>query len=408
MLYQQHDSQWIPKGRPGAGNILVFNNGVNRPGGNDSSVDELAPPADASGNYPLTSGQAYTPNKLAWTYTGTGTERYYDADVSGAERQPNGNTLICYGTHGVIGEVTPAGEIVWKYVNPVVTTGPLLQGQTPGLDQKQQSIAAVFKARKYAPDYAGLMGQDLTPKGTVELYGTRYVNGASFVAGSTSPGANLTILGDSGLADNAQAASTATLPTKMAGTSVTLTDSANSTQTCLLYYVSPTQINLVVPDKAATGKATLTVQRDGGKAVTGTVTVDAVAPGLFSMDAGGVGAIGMRVNVSGERSDVEIFAYNSQQKQYVAAPIDLGAANDQIYLSIYGTGIRGFGNLANVTASIGGKAVPVIGAAAQSQYPGLDQVNIGPLPRTLAGSGSAGLVLRISNVNSNSVTVNIK
>jgi uncharacterized protein (TIGR03437 family) len=105
---------------------------------------------------------------------------------------------------------------------------------------------------------------------------------------------------------------------------------------------------------------------------------------------------------------VEIFSYNSQQKQYVAAPIDLGAANDQIYLSIYGTGIRGFGNLANVTASIGGKAVPVIGAAAQSQYPGLDQVNIGPLPRTLAGSGSAGLVLRISNVNSNSVTVNIK
>jgi uncharacterized protein (TIGR03437 family) len=406
MLYQQHDSQWIPKGRPGAGNILVFNNGVNRPGGNYSSVDELVPPVDATGNYSLTTGQAYAPKQLTWSYAGTGTERYYDGDVSGAERQPNGNTLICYGTHGLIEEVTSAGEIVWKYLNPVVTTGPLLQGQTPALDQKQQSIAALFKARKYAPDYAGLAGQDLSPKGTVELYGARYVNGASFVAGSTSPGANLTILGDSGLADSAQAAATSTLPAKMAGTSVTITDSANATQTCPLYYVSPTQINLVVPDKVATGKATLTVQRDGGKAIAGTVTVDAVAPGLFSMDAGGVGAIlGLRVAASGGRSDVTVFSYNSQQKQYVATPIDLGAATDQVYLSVYGTGIRG---ASAVTATIGGKDVPVLGAAAQSQYPGLDQVNLGPLPRTLAGSGAVSLSLRVNTANSNSVTLSIK
>lgn len=405
MLYQQHDSQWIAKGRPGAGNILVFNNGVNRPGGNYSSVDEVAPAVDASGNYTM----AAAPKTLQWTYAGAGTERYYDGDVSGAERQPNGNTLICYGTHGLIEEVTAAGEIVWKYMNPVVTTGPLLQGQTPGLDQKQQSVAALFKARKYAPDFPGLEGRDLTPKGTVELYGTRFVNGASFTAGSTSPGANLTILGDSGLADSAMATSTAVLPTKMAGTSVTITDSGNSTLTAQLYYVSPTQINLVIPDQVATGKATITVQRDGGKAITGTVTVDAVAPGLFSMDAGGVGAIaGLGVSADGQRSDLPVFAYNNQQKQFIATPIDLGPATDQVYLSIYGTGIRGFGNLASVTTSIGGKAVPVIGAAAQSQYPGLDQVNIGPLPRTLVGAGAVPLSLRIGNATSNNVTVNVK
>ena len=409
MLYQQHDTQWISMGRPGAGNILVFNNGVNRPGGNYSSIDEFVPPVDANGNYSLTSGQAYLPKQLAWTYAGAGAERFYDGDVSGAERQPNGNTLICYGTHGVLEEVTQAGEIVWKYMNPVVTTGPLLQGQTPGLDQKQQSIAAVFKARKYAPDYPGLLGQDLTPKGTVELYGTRYVNGASFAAGSTAPGAALTILADSGLADSAMAASTAVLPTKMAGTSVTITDSAGSTQTCPLYYVSPQQINLVVPDKVATGKAAITVLRDGGKSTSDTVTVDSVAPGLFSMSAGGVGAIlGLRIDAAGQRSDVPVFTYDNQQKQYVAAPIDLGAATDQVYLSIYGTGIRGFGNLSSVSATIGGKAVPVVGAAAQSQYPGLDQVNIGPLPRTLAGSGVVNLSVRAGNANSNNVTVNIR
>jgi hypothetical protein len=168
MLYQQHDAQWIAKGRPGAGDILVFNNGVNRPGGNYSSVDELVPPVDAKGNYTLNAGSAYAPNTLTWTYSGTGAERYYEGDISGAERQPNGNTLICYGTHGMLEEVTAAGELVWKYANPVVQTGPLMQGQTPGLDQKNQSLAAVFKVRRYAPDYPGLAGQDLTPKGPIE------------------------------------------------------------------------------------------------------------------------------------------------------------------------------------------------------------------------------------------------
>ncbi len=408
MLYQQHDAQWIAKGLPGAGNILIFNNGINRPAGNFSTVDEIVSPVDSKGNYPLASGAAYGPKQLAWTYAGAGAERYYDPDVSGAERQPNGNTLICYGTRGLIEEVTTAGEIVWKYVNPVITSGPLLQGQTAPLDAKGQGMNAVFKVRRYAPDYPGLAGQDLSAKGTIELYGTRYVNGASFLTGSTSAGAVLTILADSGLADSALAAATSTLSAKLGTTSVSITDSAGKTQLCSLYYVSPQQINLVVPDGMATGKATVTVQRDNGKNVSGTVTIDPVAPGLFSMGTSGVGAmVGLRVDASGNRSDVPVFAYNKAQNTYTAAPIDLGATGDQVYLSLYGTGIRG-GNAVNISVTIGNKPVPVLGAAAQSQYPGLDQVNIGPLPRTLAGSGNTNLVLRVNNAGANAITVNIK
>ena len=409
MLYAQHDSQWIPKGKPGAGNILAFNNGVNRPGGNYSSVLELVPPIDSSGAYTIAAGSAYGPASTVWSYAGTGDERYYDVAISGADRQANGNTVICWGTHGLIEELTSSGEIVWKYMNPVIQSGPLLQGQTPGTDQQGQSLANVFKVRKYAPDYAGLTGRDLTPKGTIEVYGTRYVNGASLLTGSTSPGAILTIFGDSGLADSAVAASTSTLPTKLAGSSVTIIDSAGSTQTAALYYVSPQQINLVVPDSIAMGKAAITVNRDSAKNLSGTITVDAVAPGLFSMGTSGIGAmLGMRVDAGGQRSDVPVFTYNSTQNTFVATPVDLGAATDQVYLSIYGTGIRGFGNLSSVSATIGGKAVPVLGAAAQSEYPGLDQVNVGPLPRTLAGSGSVILTLKVNNLNSNGVTVNIK
>ena len=62
MLYQQHDAQWIPAGYPGAGDILVFNNGDNRPGGNYTSIDEFTPASDGNGNYttPAT-GSAYGP-----------------------------------------------------------------------------------------------------------------------------------------------------------------------------------------------------------------------------------------------------------------------------------------------------------------------------------------------------------
>ena len=117
--------------------------------------------------------------------------------------------------------------------------------------------------------------------------------------------------------------------------------------------------------------------------------------------------IGTRL-AGAQSTDVPVFSYNSAGKQYVSVPIDLGAATDQIYLSLYGTGLRGFSALSSFTVTIGGVSVPVSGAAAQSQYPGLDQVNVGPLPRTLAGKGESNLVLQVDGRTANTVTVNIK
>jgi hypothetical protein len=83
---------------------------------------------------------------------------------------PNGNTLIDDGTHGVFTEVTSAGEIVWRYVNPVIKTGPVAQGSEIPLDARGQQHNAVFKIRRYDPDFAGLSGRDLMPQGPLELY----------------------------------------------------------------------------------------------------------------------------------------------------------------------------------------------------------------------------------------------
>jgi formylglycine-generating enzyme required for sulfatase activity len=169
MLFQQHDVQWIEADRPGAGRLLVFNNGIARPGGNISTVDEIVPPVDARGDYSRTAGTAFAPKALTWTYAGALGSQYYAEAISGAERLPNGNTLICFGTRGVLAEVTASGEVVWQYVNPVVKEGPLRQGESSGVDQRGHNWNAVFKVRRYEPSDAGLVGRDLTPRGLVEL-----------------------------------------------------------------------------------------------------------------------------------------------------------------------------------------------------------------------------------------------
>jgi len=167
-LYQQHDVQWIESGNPGTGNFLAFNNGLGR---NYSTVDEWTPPVDAAGNYTWVAGSAYGPKDFTWNYKANPPSALYAEAISGAQRLPNGNTLICDGTHGTFLEVTSNGETVWKYVCPVVLTGPLAQGATipPDPARAGEFMNAVFRVRRYAPDYVGLAGRDLTPGNTVEL-----------------------------------------------------------------------------------------------------------------------------------------------------------------------------------------------------------------------------------------------
>jgi Spy/CpxP family protein refolding chaperone len=118
-LFSQHNAHWIPKGLPGAGHLLVFNNGGGRANGPYSSVDELVLPIDSQGGYTVKPGTAFGPDQPVWSYTAPKKSDFYSSFISGAQRLPNGNTLICSGANGTVFEVTPDKEIVWKYVNPV-------------------------------------------------------------------------------------------------------------------------------------------------------------------------------------------------------------------------------------------------------------------------------------------------
>jgi len=134
----QHYAQWVMKGCPGEGNILVFNNG----GRNRfySSVDEIIPPIDENGNYSYTTGMAYGPEEQIWVYTTDIPSDLFSMIMSSAQRLPNGNTLICSANQGWILEVTYDKEIVWEYTNIFPT--PIANG--------------LFMAYRYSVNYSGI------------------------------------------------------------------------------------------------------------------------------------------------------------------------------------------------------------------------------------------------------------
>jgi len=117
-FFSQHDASWIKEGCPGEGNILVFNNGQNRPGSDYSSVDEIIPPVNEYGEYYIEPGSAFGPDDPIWIYTSDPPSSFFAHHLCGAQRLPDGNTLICDGEGGEIFEVTPEGDDVWQYTNP--------------------------------------------------------------------------------------------------------------------------------------------------------------------------------------------------------------------------------------------------------------------------------------------------
>jgi outer membrane protein assembly factor BamB len=112
----QHHAHFIPKGLPGAGNLLVFDNGGASGYGQPSGI---AP--NGTGIYARSNSRVLEIDpvtlKLVWSYTAPG--RFFSTNISGAQRLPNGNTLVTAGAGGRLFEVMTDGRIVWEYLNPL-------------------------------------------------------------------------------------------------------------------------------------------------------------------------------------------------------------------------------------------------------------------------------------------------
>lgn len=153
-----HDGHWIPPGHPGAGNILIFANTY----GEHSAVLEIEPPLLDDGSYEHVPGLDFGPAAPVWTGT---VEGLFSQLGSSAQRLPNGNTLICAQNQGRLVEVTPEGDTVWEYVNPLRFGEPVPQGTEVGHGWDH----GVFRALRYPRDHAAFVGRDLTSAGPLEL-----------------------------------------------------------------------------------------------------------------------------------------------------------------------------------------------------------------------------------------------
>ncbi len=88
-LFGQHNTHWIPKGHPGEGHVLIFNNGQRRTGGAYSSVDELVLPVDPDGRYAHNVGTAFGPDKPVWSYSAPSVRSF----TPNSFREPTGSPM---------------------------------------------------------------------------------------------------------------------------------------------------------------------------------------------------------------------------------------------------------------------------------------------------------------------------
>ena len=213
-----------------------------------------------------------------------------------------------------------------------------------------------------------------------------------------------------GLATTTRAAPTIPLQTSLAGTTVKVRDSAGNERLAPLFYVSPGQVNYLIPPGTTTGAATVTITSGDGALSVGAVTISAVAPGFFTANQNGQGvpaAVVLRAKADGTQVFESVLSFDAARNLFVAAPIDFGPEDDQLFLILFGTGWRFRSALSAVTCNIGGVNAEVLFAGAQSEFVGLDQLNV-RLSRSLAGRGEMDLVVTVDGISANTVRISVK
>ena len=178
---------------------------------------------------------------------------------------------------------------------------------------------------------------------------------------------------------------------------LTIIDSAGSDLNAAILGTQANRIDYLVPRGAAIGKAIAIVSTEQGAVAAAPIAIEPLAPGLFTADDGITpAALVQRVKADG-----------SGGFEKLTGPVDLGPEGDQVFLVLFGTGMRGRTGVQKVTARIADRDVEVVFAGPQSSAEGLDQVNL-RLPRTLAGAGRVDIAISIDGWDTNPVEISIR
>lgn len=256
------------------------------------------------------------------------------------------------------------------------------------------------------------------------------VSGATFNPDRIlAPGSIASGFGE-GLAPAIEAATTTPLPTSLQGVRVTVTDLALQTMDCPLIFVSPGQINFVLPAGLAEGPATVRVRpaaalsEEGPQGTViqeGTIQIARVAPGLFNQtEDEWAAAFLLRARADGTQTRESIY-HAPDGLNIVPRVLELspgGDETDELFLELFGTGFRNAGFATDVTSLVGlvGSAslgerdvIPTLFAGRAPGFEGLDQTSIGPLDRRIEffGGGDIPIALLAAGQASNVVWMRV-
>jgi uncharacterized protein (TIGR03437 family) len=224
------------------------------------------------------------------------------------------------------------------------------------------------------------------------------VNAANFGLGPLAADSIASAFGTS-MAARVEIAQSLPLPLSLAGTAMTVNGIPAP-----LFFVSPTQINFVVPSGVDPGTATIVVSSPMGVYSLGNVEITQSAPAIFTADATGRGDAAALATIDGVN--------------YQRPPFDVLVNGRPNILVLYATGIRRApasdpaddnGVAESVTVTIDGRLARVLYAGAQGGFAGLDQINA-EMPAALAGGGQrrVEVAVTVNGVAANRVTIQLK
>jgi uncharacterized protein (TIGR03437 family) len=232
------------------------------------------------------------------------------------------------------------------------------------------------------------------------------MSAASLKPGPGAPESMFTAMG-SQLAAVPVSATTSPSPNQLGETTVSVSDANGVTRSAALFYVSPSQINFMIPAGTAMGPATVSARRGDLSTATTSLNIATVAPALFLLTQDGLAAAGV-VRIKGDAYTNEATAtWDAASKHYVGIPIDLSSDEDRVYLTLYATGLRHRLSLDSVLVTIGGVQAPVVYAGPSGTSDGLDIVNV-LLPAELRGKGTANIILTVNGTAANAAYVLIR
>lgn len=330
------------------------------------------------------------------------------------------NLDIYYATYQFLNEGNvPVGDAPGFSLEDDIRLKGVVKGQSFTVVKRFAGAASRPGVRRVRVTLYDRQGSTVATSGLIGTQNGRVVNvsAASFSVNALAAGAIVAAFGQK-LSTTTVGATTTPLPTTLAGTQVFITDSRMVERAAPLFFVAPGQINYQIPLGTAAGTATITVAAADGTLSTGNLTVASVAPALFTANSNGQGVpagVLLRVRGDGAQSYDTFATLDPVTRRYVATPIDLGGANDQVFLILFGSGWRNRSALTGVTA----RAVPVnspiaipvdlpvIFAGSQGGLVGLDQLNL-RLPRTLQGRGELEVQLTVDGKPANAVRVTFR